>query len=119
MKLSSSSPVTSTGWGHCERELLALEAEGRHGVALGHASGEDAPGAGIGRGVERRRRKPRGAREEAQEVALLDQVQLQQCRVERAARLALPSQGALQIGGGGDARFDQEGGEIERHGSGF
>ncbi len=97
-------------------ELLALEPEGRHGMALGHASREDAPRAGIGRGVERRWRKPGGARQEAQELALLDQLQLEQRRVEGPARFALPRQRGLQICGGGGARFDQEGGEIERHG---
>ena len=100
-------------------ELLAFETEWRHRVALGHARGEDAPGAGVGRGVERRRRKSGRACQEGQQRSLVDEVQLEQRRVERAARLALPGQGALQVGGGGDPRFDQEGGEIERHGSRF
>ena len=56
------------------------------------------------------------ARFEDIRAEIQDQLQLEERGVQRATRLALPRKRGLQICGGGGARFDQEGGEIERHG---
>jgi len=103
-----------------QEQLAALEPERREPVTLGDAPGEEAPRARVGIDrLRRRRRQARGAAEEPHQLVLADRAVLEQRRVEGSAGLALTSQRALELLGGGRARFDEEGGEIERHVGGF